>query len=179
MPCETRALDPYREFPNAREHRQLPEILHRLIWWSCDDVMETFEEGAGLTDRVSLDGVGHERCRCLRNGTTAPLKRDIRDHITIDLHVEIQPIAAEWIVALGAVRRRFDRAEVPRPLVMVEDHFLIQVAEIRHLYSLARGAPPPLALTQRLRASLGPQALTHLLAGPHPRSGCRRLRKHS
>src|SRR4051794_25033447 len=35
---------------------------------------------------------------------------------------------------------------------------------------LARGAPPPLALTRRLRASLWPQALSYLLAGPHPRS---------
>src|SRR3954452_15938343 len=33
----------------------------------------------------------------------------------------------------------------------------------------ARGAPPPLALARRLRASLGAQALVSLLAGPHPR----------
>src|SRR3954471_5364897 len=83
VPREAGALHSHRKFANASEHRQLSEILHRLIGRSRDHVMKTFEEGAGLAHRVSLDGVGHERCRCLRNCTTAPLKRDIGDHITV------------------------------------------------------------------------------------------------
>src|SRR5687767_1442277 len=40
----------------------------------------------------------------------------------------------------------------------------------------ARGAPPPLALARRLRASLGPQALLNARGAPPPLALARRLR---
>jgi hypothetical protein len=37
-------------------------------------------------------------------------------------------IAAEWVVALGGVIRRFELAKVSRLLVMVQDYLLVEFA---------------------------------------------------
>ena len=42
------------------------------------------------------------------------------------------PVAAERVVPPRRPRRMLEGAEVPRPLVVVEDDFLVQLAEVRH-----------------------------------------------
>src|SRR3954466_3814049 len=95
MPRQARALHPHRKLTHTGEHRQLSQILGRLIGWRRHYVMKTLEQFAGFADGVALDGIGHERRGRLRNGTAATLERDVGDHVAVDLHVQVQPITAE------------------------------------------------------------------------------------
>src|SRR5437868_2319023 len=82
-----------------------------------------------LGDGLALDDIGHERRRRLRDGAAGALKRRVLYHVVLDAEIHRQPIAAERVVAFG-LPAAVERAKIPRPPVVIEDHFLVEVLEI-------------------------------------------------
>ena len=83
-------------------------------------------------DRTALEAIGHHRRRGLRDRAARADEADVGDHVTVDRHEELEAIAAERIVPFRLVRRAVGHAEVPRTPVVIEDDFLIEVAEFCH-----------------------------------------------
>jgi hypothetical protein len=54
------------------------------------------------------------------------------DHPVLDLQVHPQLVSAERIVAVGVAIRLRQRAEVARLAAVIEDHFLVELAQVRH-----------------------------------------------
>jgi len=74
----------------------------------------------------------HHRRRRFRDRASRSLEAGVFDRAVLDLQVERQPIPAERVVALGVPVGGFNRAEVARPAVVVEDDLLIELPEIGH-----------------------------------------------
>jgi len=56
------------------------------------------------------------------------LKGQVLDRVTLDVQEHGDLVAAQRVVALRLAVDRIRHAEVPRPLVVIEDHFLVQVS---------------------------------------------------
>src|SRR5439155_12245027 len=94
--------------------------------------MEAVEQRFGLGDGLPLHDVGHQRCRRLRDGAARSLERRLLDDAVVaDAQIHRQAIAAQRVVALGLAAPG-ERAKIPRPLVVIQDHFLVEVFEVGH-----------------------------------------------
>ena len=60
------------------------------------------------------------------------MKSDIADRIAVHLDVDREVIAAERIEAFGGAIRGRQLAIIARRLAVLEDHFLIEIAEFGH-----------------------------------------------
>src|SRR6202035_1149626 len=124
VPGERRALDPHRVLAHAGEDCQLAEVgvgASRRRGRLGDEAVEAGEEVARLRDGLALERVGHQRGGGGRDRAAAAFKRDVPDHLVLDVEIEGDLVAAQRVVALRPAVRRLERAEVPWPPVMVED----------------------------------------------------------
>src|SRR5450830_1826915 len=96
------------------------------------------EEPLRFRERLADDRAGHERCRCRRDRAAGAFEADVADDPVLDLHVDRDPVAAEWVVSLGMVIVPRRLAVMPRVLVVVEDDLLVQIAEFGHQPSTSR-----------------------------------------
>src|SRR5262249_28337735 len=135
VPGEHRALDPARELADAGEGRQLAQGgVRRLVSSrrSRQHRVEALDDLPGLPERLALEARGHHRRRRLRDGAARALKADVADDAVADVELDGDAIAAEGVVPLHRARGRGQGTEVPWPPMMVEDHLLVEVAELRH-----------------------------------------------
>src|SRR5438874_1110232 len=132
VPCKTGAFHANRKFPDACKTRELSHILHGLFRRGRHHAMKPLEHGIRLRDGASFHHVGHHRGGCLRDRAAGAFERGVADHVALHLQVQGQPIAAKRVVALGPMVRIGERVKVPRPSVVVEDNFLIQIREVGH-----------------------------------------------
>src|SRR5262245_8491679 len=95
--------------------------------------MERAEQRIRLGLGLALQELGHQRGRRGRNRAAAALERDVVDDALVrELEVDRDLVAAQRVVALGRAVGVGRMAEIARPLAVVEDDFLIEVAEVRH-----------------------------------------------
>ena len=134
MPGQRGALDPHRELAHAGEGGQLAQlgraVLGRPGRVARDEPVEAVEERLGLRSRLALEGLRHHRGRGGGDRAAGALEADVLDQVALQLHVDGGAVAAERVVALGPAGGRGQLAEVPRPLAVVEDHFLIKLAQL-------------------------------------------------
>ena len=137
------------------------------------------EQRPASLDRPALERLGHQRRRGLGDGAAGAFEGDVADRAVVELHVDLQPVAAQRVVALGAWRRSIG-AEVPRPPVVVEDHFLVELGQSRtslrtppHLVQRRRPARRPRRACCRGPARRAPWPARRSAPSPAGRSGGR------
>src|ERR1035437_5877420 len=91
--------------------------------------MEAFKQLRNLCFGFTLQCLGHHRSRCGRNGAAGALKGHIPHGPVLHVHVDRDLVATERVVALGNARA-LEPPEVARPLAVVDDHFLLQLAQL-------------------------------------------------
>src|SRR5690606_8112487 len=103
-------------------------------------LLKRLEQTVRLGFRLAFQDLGHHRCRGRRYGTSPSFEGHIVDRpIRAHLQVDGQPIAAERVVALGLTVRVFGMTQVARTLPVIEDDFLIKLAQIvRHQPKISR-----------------------------------------
>src|SRR5918993_5678278 len=145
MPAQAGTLHPNWKLAHPGQHRQLAHVLDRLIGRGRHHRVEALKERVRSLHGLSLDRVGHQRRGRLGDRAAGSLERHVFDRVAGHLDVERQAITTERVVSLGVVTGRLDRAKVPRPLVVVEDHFLVKLVEAGHQpntsITLRRAAP--------------------------------------
>ena len=72
VPRQAGALHADRKLAHTGEHRQLAEILDRLVRRRRDHVWNCSNSARASLDRAALDRIGHQRRRRLRNRATRP-----------------------------------------------------------------------------------------------------------
>ena len=72
-----------------------------------------------------------------------PSKRTSATTPSIDPRRDRDPVAAERVQPLRAVRRPLERPEVAGPLAVVEHHLLVEIRELRHVLTVASPAGGP------------------------------------
>jgi hypothetical protein len=69
--------------------------------------------------------------RRLADGAAAALEADVGDAVVrVHREIDLHPVAAQWIEALTGMRRAWQPAEMARVLGVIEDNFLIELAQI-------------------------------------------------
>src|SRR5438067_4076833 len=140
VPRQRRALDPHRKLADTGQHRELAEILDGRVRRCGDRAMEALEQCLRLGHRLPLHAFGHERRRRLRDGTAGSLKRRLLDDAVVDAQIHRQAIAAEGVVAFS-LAGIVERAKIPGPPVVIQDHFLVELLEIGHHANTSRTLP--------------------------------------
>src|SRR6185503_5754607 len=100
-----------------------------------EHIAERLKHRFRISRRFSFDCLGHERGGRFRDRTPRPLrhlKTDVADRLAVELHVQLNPVTAQRIVAFRLAVGRFNALEIPRAAVVVENDLLIELAEIRH-----------------------------------------------
>src|SRR5205807_1768685 len=92
----------------------------------------TVEQAAGLLDGQPLERIGHQRRGGGRNGTARALEGDIPDAAIREIQEDRDPVATERVVPLGPAGGAGERPEVAGPPVVIEDHLLVEVAQVAH-----------------------------------------------
>src|SRR5262249_13986602 len=93
---------------------------------------EPLEQVPTLLERLPLHALGHHRRRRRGDRATVPLKRDVLDRSVLDVDEDGQRVAAERVAALGLAGDDLGPPEVPRPLAVVQDHFLVEIPQLAH-----------------------------------------------
>ncbi len=139
VPGEARALHADRKLPHAGQHRQLAEILDLAgraasspSGGSARTARAPRRRSRPSTQSVISDADAFEIAQ------PEPWNADVGDDVAVDLTNRFEPVAAERIVALGVMPRALEHAEVPRPPVVVEDDFLVEIVRSVISFSSAR-----------------------------------------
>src|ERR1044071_8430681 len=93
---------------------------------------EALENRLDLLDRFALEALGHYGRRGFRDCAARALEAQILHAPVLDADVNFHLVAAERVVAVRAAVRVFELLEVTRPLVVVQDRLLVQIAQIGH-----------------------------------------------
>src|SRR5207253_11207415 len=80
-----------------------------------------------LLERQSLQPLGQQRRRCLRDRAATPVESDVLDHAVADTEVHPDHVAAQRVVLLVADVGVLEAPVVSRVLVVVEDVLAIEL----------------------------------------------------
>src|SRR6185312_2099062 len=135
VPWQRRAFDPGRIGFDAGQrlepiHVILERIRRRRRVAAGDLAVEALEERRGLGQRLALENLGHQRGRGLRDGAAAPLEAHILDALALHRHVHRHLVAAQRVMAVRDMAGMLLRAEIARPLAVIEDDVLVEIAQI-------------------------------------------------
>src|SRR5208282_1111350 len=100
--------------------------------------MEPPEKFLRLCHRLAFDALRHHRRGRFRDRAARALKTDVADRIAIELEIYGEAVAAERIEALGLVIGGRDFAIIARSLAVLEDHVLIEIAQVGHQAKTSR-----------------------------------------
>ncbi len=92
--------------------------------------MDDAEQRERILAPLALESRGHERGRSDRDRASRALEGDVIDAIVEELHVERDLVATERVHALDGARRVGEPAEVLRMATVVDDHILVELAEV-------------------------------------------------
>ena len=98
-------------------------VAHELITADDTEINAVADELSAARSAQQVDDV------LARANTSAPLtlKADVIDPPVHQLHVDHKLVTAQRVVSRSPVRRLFHHPEIPRPLVVVQDDFLVEV----------------------------------------------------
>ena len=130
MPGEGGAFDAHRKFAYAGEDLQVAEtvFLCLFIQLTHHHRVKLLKQVLSFFLALSFYGLRHHARGGLRDRAAGAFKPDFLHRVVLEIELDSQLIAAEWVEAFGAVIGRFELAEVSRLLVMVEDYLLVEFA---------------------------------------------------
>ena len=137
VPGQGGALDPDRKLAHALEDGELAELARRprpARWGRRSAARETPRTAPPprrrvlpLTASVISDAEALEMAHPSRRNLMSTMPS------SVELQIDRQPVAAQRVVALGAEWSASSQlAEVPRLLVVIQDHFLVERQQIGH-----------------------------------------------
>ena len=142
MPGEGGALDAAGELANAGEDGQLAEAVaggvDRRRGLAGEHGVDAMKQGLGLVQRFADHAGRHHRGRGFGDGAALALECGVLDHAILHAQIEPDLVPTERVVALGGPVGALQHAEVPRLPVVVENHLLVEVAEIGHQPKISR-----------------------------------------
>src|SRR5262245_14641750 len=97
-----------------------------------EQVMKRGEQGLGFGARLALEQLGHDGGGCRGNGAALALEADVLDHVAVELQVDGEPVAAQVVVPFEVAAPPAQGAEVARPLAVLEDQVVVQLAQVGH-----------------------------------------------
>src|SRR5213078_426139 len=114
----------------------------------AEQVDEPFAVEVGdLPERHPDVLLGGDRRRCLRDRAALPVEAQVGDLSVLDADVNAHLVAAQRVVVVGLEVVRLELAEVPRPLVVLEDVVAVQVVHQTLKTSRARATESSSAST--------------------------------
>src|SRR5438128_6734016 len=128
VPSQRGALHPRRELPHAREHGELSQFLGVDLAPRAfaDHGVDALEERLRFRLGLVLQRGSHQGGGGLGNGAAGALEADVLDHVTRELHVERDLIAAERVDSFGAPVGPLRLAEVTGLPAVVDDDLLVE-----------------------------------------------------
>ncbi|MNL52148.1 hypothetical protein D3C87_1752980 [compost metagenome] len=95
-------------------------------------VAELLDQALGLRDGLALDVGRHHRGRGLADGARVAGEGDLLDAIALHVEGERDVVAAHRVVAFGLAVGVLHRPEVAGLLVVLQDHFLVELLLVGH-----------------------------------------------
>ena len=90
--------------------------------------MKCFENRLSFLAGFAFQRLRQDRRGSGGDGATGTLKTDVRNAIVHQRQIDGDLIAAEGVIAIGVMVSIRDRMEIPRPLGVIENDILIEVA---------------------------------------------------
>src|SRR5258706_1983050 len=137
VPRQQRALHARGKSGHARKRTERAEL--RIIGGrgiTEHQTPELLPDRVDLLRALALHELGHHRGGCLGDRTAPPRKLEIAHAIALERDLKSDLVAAERILHLHTGVRLLERSLVPRPSVVVEDHLLVERADLSCASSL-------------------------------------------
>src|SRR5512142_1320709 len=99
---------------------------------SGDHTVEMVKELFRLCLGFAFQSLSHHRGRSFRYGAARTLEGDIANKISVHLQINGEAIATERVISLSFVVGRLQLAIVARRLAVLQNDFLVQIAQIGH-----------------------------------------------
>ena len=135
MPRKGRALHAHRILLDPGENGELAEKIARIAHLPLfrEQVVDPAKQALRLCHRLVLQRLGHQRCGCGRDCATRAVETDVPDDAAVDVDVDEELVAAHRVEAVGGVIRALGLPRiVSRVAVVIEDDFLVEIAEVVH-----------------------------------------------
>src|SRR6202008_966207 len=118
--------------------------------------------------------LGQERRGRGRDRAALPREARVLHRVALDREREHELIATQRVSAAGRVSRMLERAEVPRVLRVVENHFLVEIAQVTHGPKISKTRRTPAVSRSTSPRVLCTAKLARAVAGTSKRSitGC-------
>ena len=97
-----------------------------------DHLVKAAEELFGFCFGLALQALRHHRGGRFRNGAAGALEADVANRVAFEIEIDGEAVAAERIESLGLVIGAGELAEIARSLAVLEDHVLIEIAQVGH-----------------------------------------------
>ena len=140
VPSKGCALDPHRKLGDAGKNGQLAQfspvpVRRRLARHQLVELVEnSFRFHGGLT----LHALRHQGRRGLGYGASRTLEADVANRVALQVQVNGKMVTAERVISLRPVVRRRQLAIVARRFVVLQDDFLVELAQIGHQANTSR-----------------------------------------
>ena len=134
MPCQRGAFYTYGKFRYSGKHRQLAQLF-RSAAFAGDQCVELCEHLSGFGGGLAFEALRHHGRRRLGDGAALAFKTNIADGAVVHIQIDRKVVAAQRIKAFGFAVRSLGHAKIPRTLAVLQNHFLIQIAQVRHYAS--------------------------------------------
>src|SRR5659263_752620 len=103
-----------------------------------DHVAKALEQRPRFLFGLALEQFRHQGRGCRGNGATGAHKTHVPNDAVLHFDVNRNLVSAEGIMAVRLSVSIFHLSEIPRTLVVVEDYFLIQIAQISRHENISR-----------------------------------------
>ena len=130
VPAEAGAFHAHREFAHAGQRGQLAEVFRHRRVVLRQHLVHFVEQVRDLGAAFALDRLAHQRCGGDGDRAALAVEAQVGDAIAIEPQRDVQPVAAQRVVAIGRRIGGLEPAEQPRGLVVIEDHVAIEVLEV-------------------------------------------------
>ena len=138
VPGERGTFHAHGVFRNARENSQLAQVLFCSSRSPGHQLVKTREKLFRLLARFSFNALCHHRSGRFGDRAAGALEADVADKIAVEIEIDGKVIAAERIEALRLVIRRLDLTIIARRLAVLEDRFLVKLAQVRRQANTSR-----------------------------------------
>ncbi len=127
FPWEEGAFDADREFGDALEGGGVGEFFATFAGFTAQNLIEIGERQFGFLEVLADKRFSHDGCRCDGDGAALTFEVDIGDNVILDGNVDLDFIAADGVFAFDEDIPFFGFAVVTRVVVVIDNHFAIEV----------------------------------------------------
>src|ERR1700761_3313323 len=161
MPGQRGTFDPGGIFMDTGERRQALDRVREggiagRAGTGPGHLTERIEQGSGVGFGASLNGFSHQIGGGDADGAAPSLETDFADAVGVELDPDLNPVAAHRVVALGGGGEVFQPGGVAGVASVIEDDFLIQVAQIVEAVRLGHAKNSRTRVRPSASASISP-----------------------